>query len=118
MSGRERAVQLVHLELPLEVGDHAEALHHRRRAPAAGEVDDELGEDVDLDVVAAGERLLEEATTRSSIENSVFLWCGLPTTPTTTRSKIRAARVITSTCPLVTGSYEPGQIAVIIVRTA
>ena len=41
--------------------------------------------------------------------------CGLPTTPTTTRSKIAAARAITSTWPIVTGSYEPGQIAVIMV---
>src|SRR5579884_2381420 len=52
--------------------------------------------------------------TRSSTVNIGCLCAGLPTTPTTTRSKIPAARVITSTCPFVTGSYEPGQIAVII----
>ena len=58
--GRERAVQVVHLELPLEVGDHAQPLHHRLRAPAAGEVDDELGEDVHLDVAVLVERVAEE----------------------------------------------------------
>ena len=42
---------MVHLELPFEVGDHPQALHHRLRIPAACEVDDELGEDVDLDVL-------------------------------------------------------------------
>ena len=52
---------MVHLELPLEVGDHAQALDHRRRAPALRELDDELGKDVDLDVVLVAERLLEEA---------------------------------------------------------
>ena len=51
---------MVHLELPLEVGDHAQALDHRPRAPALGELDDELGEDVDLDVVLFAQRLLEE----------------------------------------------------------
>src|SRR5581483_6983968 len=53
---------------------------------------------------------------RSSVVNIGCLWCGLPTTPTTTRSNIPAARVITSTWPFVTGSYEPGQIAVITSR--
>src|SRR4051794_10119034 len=57
---RERAVQVVHLELPLEVRDHAQALHHRPRAPAARELDDELREDVHLDVRAVGERLAQE----------------------------------------------------------
>ena len=53
-------VQLVHLELPLEVRDHAQALDDRLRVPPAREVDDELAEDVDLDVVEAGERAAEE----------------------------------------------------------
>src|SRR5581483_1978213 len=53
-------------------------------------------------------------STRSSIVNIGCLCAGLPTTPTTTRSKMPAARVITSRCPFVTGSYEAGQIAVII----
>ena len=47
-------------------------------------------------------------STRSSTENIGCLCCGAPTTPTTTRSKIPAARRITSTCPFVTGSYVPG----------
>src|SRR5919198_3080757 len=34
---RERSVQVVHLELPFEVRDHAQPLHHRLRAPAAGQ---------------------------------------------------------------------------------
>src|SRR5919109_2054045 len=59
--GSERAVQVVHLELPLEVGDHAQALDHRLRAPALRELDDELGEDIDLDVVLVAQGLLEEA---------------------------------------------------------
>src|SRR4051812_38237921 len=42
--GRERAVQLVHLELVLEVGEHPQALDDRLRLPAAREVDDELAE--------------------------------------------------------------------------
>src|SRR5437763_4013764 len=57
----EVTVQLVHLELPLEVRDDAQALHDRPRVPAAREVDDELAEDVDLDVLdEAVERLFEE----------------------------------------------------------
>src|SRR3954463_5731925 len=48
---REVAVQLVHLELPLEVGGDAPALDDRPRLPAARELDDQLLEDVDLDVV-------------------------------------------------------------------
>src|SRR5919204_6810756 len=54
---REGPVQVVHLELPLEVRDHAQALHHRPGAPAPRELDDELREDVDLDV-----RRLREGT--------------------------------------------------------
>src|SRR5205814_3548031 len=52
---RERPVELVHLELPLEVRDHAEALDDRLRVPSAREVDHELAEDVDLDIAEAGE---------------------------------------------------------------
>src|SRR6476646_947695 len=59
--GGEMAVQLVHLELPLEVGDHAQALDDRLRLPAAREIDDELAKDVDLDVRDVRERLAEEA---------------------------------------------------------
>ena len=51
---------MVHLELPLEVGDHAEPLHHRRGLVLACELDDELGEHVDDDVLEASERVLEE----------------------------------------------------------
>src|SRR5262247_132068 len=40
--GCERPVELVHLELPLEVGDHAETFHDHLRVPLAGELDDEL----------------------------------------------------------------------------
>ena len=58
--GGEMAVQLVHLELPLEVRDHAQALDDHLRVPPVREVDDELGEDVDLDVVEPGERLTQE----------------------------------------------------------
>src|SRR2546423_14103128 len=57
---REVAVELVHLELPLEVRDDAEALDDRLRVPPAREVDDELAEDVDLDVAEAGEGVAEE----------------------------------------------------------
>src|SRR4029450_3414174 len=53
----ERPVELVHLELPLEVGDHAQALHDHLGVPFAGELHDELPEDVDLHVVDALERL-------------------------------------------------------------
>src|SRR6478672_12613367 len=40
--GGQVAVQLVHLELPLEIGDHAQALDDRLGLPAAREIDDEL----------------------------------------------------------------------------
>src|SRR4249919_3500286 len=40
--GSEVAVELVHLGLPLEVRDHAEALDDRLRLPAARELDHEL----------------------------------------------------------------------------
>ena len=49
--------------------------------------------------------------TRSSTVNVVCLWCGSRTTPTTTRSKIAAARRMTSTWPNVTGSKVPGLMA-------
>src|SRR3954453_1875124 len=58
--GREVPVELVHLELPLEVGGDAEALHDRLRLPPAGELDDQLCEHVDLDVRQVPERLAEE----------------------------------------------------------
>src|SRR5688572_26400330 len=58
--GGQQVVEAVHLELPLEVGDHAEALHHRPGAVLAREVDDELAEDVDEDVVQPGEGILQE----------------------------------------------------------
>src|SRR5205085_6586094 len=58
--GRERAVELVHLELPFEVGDDAEALHDHAGLPAACEVDDELLESIDLDVVDVTDRVLDE----------------------------------------------------------
>ena len=58
--GRERAVELVHLELVLEVGDDAEALDEHGRLPAAGELDDELLEDVDLDVLDRRDGLAEQ----------------------------------------------------------
>jgi hypothetical protein len=54
--------------------------------------------------------------TRSSTEKVVCLCCGSRTTPTTTRSKIAAARRMTSTCPSVTGSKVPGLMATIGVR--
>ena len=60
MSGASVPVQVVHLELVLEVGDHAQALDDHLRVPAAGEVDDELLEHVDLDVRDARERVLDE----------------------------------------------------------
>ena len=85
---REHAVQVVHLELPLEVGDHAEPLHHRLRVVLPREVDDELGEDVDDDVLHPRERALEERDALLD-GNSVCLCCGSRMTPTTTRSKMR-----------------------------
>src|SRR5438876_6640317 len=57
---RERPVELVHLELPLEVRDDAEALDDRLRLPPAREIDHELAEDVDLHVAEAGESIAEE----------------------------------------------------------
>src|SRR5579862_6465306 len=59
--GRERAVELVHLELPLEVGDHAQPLHDHLRVPATREVDDELAERVDLDIAEMGRGAPNEA---------------------------------------------------------
>src|SRR5919201_4278868 len=41
---RERPVQVVHLELPLEVGDHSQSLDHRLRPPAAGLLAHDPGE--------------------------------------------------------------------------
>src|SRR4051794_7543400 len=61
--GRQGAVQLVHLELPLEVRDDPEALDDHLRVPLVGEVDDELREDFDLDVGEIRERVPQEADT-------------------------------------------------------
>src|SRR5579884_148197 len=58
--GRQRPVELVHLELPLEIRDDPEALDDRLRLPPAREVDDELPKDVDLDVVEARKGVAEE----------------------------------------------------------
>src|ERR1051326_3368037 len=57
---RERPVELVHLELPLEIRDDAEPLHDRLRLPLAREIDDELPEHVHLDVVQVRERFIQE----------------------------------------------------------
>src|SRR4051794_60691 len=57
---REVAVELVHLELPLEIGYDAQALHDHLRVPAAREVDDELLEDVDLDVADRRQLVAQE----------------------------------------------------------
>src|SRR5262249_9331620 len=57
---RERSVELVHLELPLEVRDDAKPLDDRLRLPLAREVDDELAEDVDLDVLDVRDGLVQE----------------------------------------------------------
>jgi len=51
---------VVHLELPLEVRDHAQPLDHRARVVLVRELDHELGEDVDDDVADPVERVLEE----------------------------------------------------------
>src|SRR4029079_422360 len=56
--------------------------------------------------------------TRSSTENIAFLCCGSRTTPTTTRSKIPAARVMMSRWPFVTGSEVPGRMAVIVAESS
>src|SRR5215208_6913716 len=58
--GRERAVELVHLELVLEVGDHAQALDDHLGVPTASEDDDELLEDLHLDVRHGAHRVLHE----------------------------------------------------------
>src|SRR5579864_742894 len=47
---REMAVQLIHLELPLEVRDDPQSLHDRLRVPLVRELDDQLAEDLDLDI--------------------------------------------------------------------
>ena len=64
---------MVHLGLPLEVGDHSQAFHHRLRVVLAGEVDDELVEDVDLHVVERCERLLEECDTVGEGEHRLLV---------------------------------------------
>ena len=53
---------------------------------------------------------------RSSMVNIVALWRGWRTTPTTTSSNSRAARRMMSRWPSVTGSYVPGQIAMLVLR--
>ena len=60
ISGSEQVVETIHLKLPLEVGDHAKALHHRLGIVLAREVDDELVEHVDGDVGEAGDSILEK----------------------------------------------------------
>src|SRR4051794_10136066 len=42
--GGESLVQVIHLELPLEVGDRTQTFHERARALVAGELDDEIRE--------------------------------------------------------------------------
>src|SRR5262249_19463811 len=64
---------VVHLELPLEVGDDAQALDHRLRAPAARELDDELGEDLDLDVLEVAKLVLEELDALLDAEQRVLV---------------------------------------------
>src|SRR5581483_6985501 len=71
--GREVAVQLVHLELPLEVGDDAQPLDDRLRVPFPRELDDELAEDVHLDVVEVPGRVAEEADALLRREHRVLV---------------------------------------------
>src|SRR5450759_5569549 len=58
--GRERPVEVAHLELPFEVGDGAQPLDHRARAAALGEVHDQIAKGLDGDVVDTGQSLLEK----------------------------------------------------------
>src|SRR5579862_606344 len=58
--GREGAIELVHLELPLEVGDHPKPLDDHLRVPAPRELDDELAERVDFDVAEMRRRAANE----------------------------------------------------------
>ena len=66
-------VRLVHLELPLEVGDHPQALDDHLGLPPAREVDDELLEDVDLDVADVRERGLEELDPFLDVEHGLLV---------------------------------------------
>jgi hypothetical protein len=50
----------MHLELPFEVGDRSQSLDHGARAEATREVDDQLGEDLDLNVVEVGHSAANE----------------------------------------------------------
>src|SRR5947208_2424802 len=49
--GCEVAIQMMHLEFPLEIGDGPQSFHHGLRSPTAREFDHQLGEDLHLDVV-------------------------------------------------------------------
>ena len=66
-------VELVHLELPLEVRDHAQPLHDRLRVPPARELDDELAEDVDLDVRQMRERVAQELDALVDLEHRLLV---------------------------------------------
>jgi len=55
-------VELRHLELVFEVGDRAQTLDHRSRPHLACELDQQVGEDPDLDVLqpVGGDRVFDE----------------------------------------------------------
>src|SRR5215218_3797179 len=59
--GSELAVELVHLELVLEVGDRAQSLDDRTGAVVAGEVDEQVVEGLHFDVAEVGDLRLDEA---------------------------------------------------------
>src|SRR5829696_8343916 len=67
------AVELVHLQLVLEVGDRPQALHDRLGADLAREVDDERGEGLGADVGQVARRLLDERDALLDVEQRLAL---------------------------------------------
>src|SRR6218665_2594656 len=58
--GGHLAIELVHLELVLEVGDRAQALDDRLGTVLAGELDEQVVERLDLHVAQHGDLSLDE----------------------------------------------------------
>ena len=80
---REPVVEPVHLELPLEVRDHAEALHHRAGA-VLGRSRRRSSLKTSTTTFSTSATACSRNATRSSTEKVVCLCCGSRTTPTTT----------------------------------
>ena len=108
----EALVEVGHLELPLVVGDRAQALDQRHAPHSRANSTTRVENPATTTFGKGASDFPQELASAPRRRRTAPCASGWRTTPTTTRSKRPAARRMTSRWPYVTGSYDPGQSAV------